>query len=490
MRHLTLTPDEVRTADDGSLSFSGIAAPYDTVIEYAGIQEQFARGAFDPKSVVGAPLLWSHDRAEPVGHITSADDTPVGLSVTATVLPTARGRDAITLLRGGSLRGLSVGFQPDEMINTPHGVTYTKASLVELSLTATPAYPDAAVASVRSEEEVAMPEENREVETVDLAPITERLDQIESRMTAPAPAPATVVQVRDALAMAVREFAATGQRRALSDVVSSGNAGILPPDWDRAVLNVLDTRRPVIGASGSTAFPVSGMTKDYPRVTQNTLVGARGAEKSEVPSRALTTATDQFTAAWFAGAVDVAIELIEQSDPSVVNLVVSDMLSQYAIATETAHTGAAETAGTAHGAGLDTSSYGAFIADVIGNGTDIEAATGKFGDQLAVVQADWIAILGLLDGDNRRVFATQGSTNADGSASLSATSINVGGVNVFYSPRSTVSMQFNDVALLAGEKAPQQLTSVNVALAGRDYGVLGGLLSVPRIAAGIIKYAA
>ena len=493
----TLRADAIqaREADDGTATISGVAVPWDDPIVYGGIREQFARGAIDPQQAVGQPLLMNHDRGKHIGVITAAEDTERGLEVEATIQPTSDGRDAMLLLRSGALRGLSVGFEPMDRDQNPTGVTYTRAHLHELSTTPLQAYPNAQVTEARHEETPTMADTAApDTATArDLAPdvdsLQARVDQLEARASAPTAPPAPVVQPRDALAMAVREFASTGQRRALADVVSSGNAGILPPDWDRAVLNVLDTRRPVIGASGSTSFPVSGMTKDFPKVTQNTLVGARGTEKTEVPTQALTTATDQFTAGWFAGAVDVAIELIEQSDPSVVNLVVSDMLAQYAIATETAHAGAAETAATSHGAVLDTSSYGAFINDIILIGTDIEAATGKFGDQLACVKADWIAILGLLDGDNRRVFATQGSTNADGSAGLAATSINVGGVNVFYSPRSTVTMQFNDVSLLAGEKAPQQLTSVNVALAGRDYGVLGGLLSVPRIAAGIIKYA-
>jgi hypothetical protein len=224
-------------------------------------------------------------------------------------------------------------------------------------------------------------------------------------------------------------------------------------------------------------------------VTQSTLV-APHTEKQAAASRALTTSVAEFSIVWLSGAVDIALELQAQSDPSVIALVLDDLLGQYAIASETSHVGRAEAAAAAHGAGLDTSSYGALIADIIEVGTTIQEETGKFGDQLAVTKTDWIAILGLLDGDGRRVLATQGGTNADGSAGLTAQTVNIGGVDVFYSPRSTASMQFNDVALLVGEQAPMTVDALNVELMGRDLGVLGGILSVERVAAGIVKYAA
>ena len=174
MRTLTLHPDEIRAADDGVLEFDGIAVPYDTTIVYGGVEEQFARGAIDPDSVLGTPLLWSHDTAEPIGALVAARDIEAGLEIDATVQPTTRGRDAILLLRSGTPMGLSVGFTPVEQKSTPTGVVYTRAEMAELSTTPLPAYSKAQVSAVRAEEvkesEMDNATETRE-SAVDLAPI-------------------------------------------------------------------------------------------------------------------------------------------------------------------------------------------------------------------------------------------------------------------------------------------------------------------------------
>ena len=85
----------------------------------------------------------------------------------------------------------------------------------------------------------------------------------------------------------------------------------------------------------------------------------------------------------------------------------------------------------------------------------------------------------LVDAGDRRLFATQGSQNADGSAGLLARSIDVGGVSCFHSPRSVEDMQFAAANYLVGEKAPLQVSGDNVALMGRDLGILGAVLQVP-----------
>ena len=91
--------------------------------------------------------------------------------------------------------------------------------------------------------------------------------------------------------------------------------------------------------------------------------------------------------------------------------------------------------------------------------------------------------------DGRRILATTGSTNADGSAALTAQSVNIGGITVGHNPRASVDLHFNTKALRVAEKPPVSLTSDNVALMGRDVGVLGALITLPLYPAGILKYA-
>ena len=134
--------------------------------------------------------------------------------------------------------------------------------------------------------------------------------------------------------MQLQHSAESRRLRALADVVSSGNAGVLPPAWSVEVVSYVDSMRYLIPRVGSLAFPATGHSLSVPNISQHTLVAARGAEKSEIPSAALTTDSETYSAAWFAGGVDVSLEVIWQSDPSVWSLVVEDLMEQYAVATD------------------------------------------------------------------------------------------------------------------------------------------------------------
>jgi hypothetical protein len=72
---------------------------------------------------------------------------------------------------------------------------------------------------------------------------------------------------------------------------------------------------------------------------------------------------------------------------------------------------------------------------------------------------------------------------------FTAESLNVGGVAVFHSPYSTVDVQFNTTALRKAEQPPMTVTATNVALMGRDIGILGATIFLPLYPAGILKHA-
>ncbi len=316
----------------------------------------------------------------------------------------------------------------------------------------------------------------------------EDLAEIEARMHTTTPAPS--MSVRDALIEGVATFAKAGRRetRALADVVSSGNAGALPPAWSNEMRDWVDRSRPCVANAGSMPFPSVGYTLTVPKILQHTTVAARGTEKTEVASQALTTGSDTFTAAWFAGAVDVALELIAQSDPAVAGLVADSLVGQYAIATETAFRTDTLAAATATGAVLDLTDYAALVGDLITTGEAIRAASGEFGDYVAATTADFTGILGLVDGDGRRVLSLNGAVNADGSAALAAATVNIGGVNVFHAPGLATTYQYSRKALRFGEKPPMSLSTDNVALMGRDFGILGATIMGEFYADGVQKY--
>jgi HK97 family phage prohead protease len=485
-------------ADDGSATIEGLAVPYGRSIDLGGITETIAVGAVDTRALVGKPILWQHDQSEPIGRITAASNSDDGAHIRARILPTAaRGRDAIMLLRESVVSGLSIGFRStDDEWDGTH-VTRRSVDVAEVSVATIPAYPDAEITAVRNQEgteTMESPAVPATAPAVDLTGLATRddLTALESRMaalTTPTD-PAPVLDVRSALVHQLTASRDARQMRALADTVSGGNAGLLPPDWSSEVRDYVDRQRYAFNACGSIGFPTSGFTLTIPKVLQHTTVGPRGAEKSEIPSQAFTTGSDTYTAEWYAGGADVSLEVIWQSDPAIYPLVVDSILSQYAVVTDDALTKDVEAAGTATTAALDFTDWGTVSAQIIATAEDIRAATGEWGDRLMLTTASWQSLIGLTDADGRRIFAPGGATNSDGSARLLSRSVNVGGVFAFHNPRSLEDVQFNAKSARVMEKPPVMLQSDNVALMGRDLGVLGAFAFIPAYPGGIYTHSA
>jgi HK97 family phage prohead protease len=294
MRHLTTDGTlllHTRADDGGDIIGTGygMAVPYGVEIEYDGMRESFAPGAFDTAAVVGKPLAYRHN--EPIGVITAASNEPDGLYIDFDVVNTSLGRDAATLMRTGSSRGLSVGFAPLESKRTQgkNAIVYTKAALAEVSLTHQPAYSSAGVGSIR--------EDHMSVETVeDAAPAVvadiqarEAIDELRREV-------ASVAHVAEPV-HPLAQFRSFGEyskavldgfdSRALVDQVTDNNPGVLPPVWLMQVRGIIDLGRPVItGVGGPQSAGTSGLDINWPYFDGNltTIVEAQANEKDEVNS--------------------------------------------------------------------------------------------------------------------------------------------------------------------------------------------------------------
>jgi HK97 family phage prohead protease len=497
---------EVRadTDDDGPI-IEGRIVPYGEEIEVDGEREAFAPGVFadtDPDSVV---LLWQHDKGQPIGRGSQIWEQDDGAYMQFRMATTARAVEAHTLARDRVARGLSIGFLSEQATRKGRTRTHRKARLLETSLVTFPAYPSAEVLAARSKED-QMPETDEIIEAVEdtpapvvnLAPIEIRLDgfgadlrEVRSQLahislgkTAAEPE----MTVREALVNVLKTVASKEYtQRALADVIGTpaGNADGLVQlkAWGSEVLGILNVLRPMFSAAGTVPFPASGYGLGFPRITQHTQVAKRTGEKVEVASRELTVDAVTYQMEWFAGAVDVSLELIEQSDPSVAEIVVSVLLDQYAIVTEAEFVADATAAATVGGAVLDTATWAGFVADVIATAAAIKDATGVPGNMLGLTDASWSAFLGLLN-------PSQPSISFGSSPDFTAESANVGGITVFHAADLTADIQFNQKALRNAEKPPLTVTANNVALMGRDIGVLGATIAIPAYPAGIVKYTA
>jgi len=284
-------------------------------------------------------------------------------------------------------------------------------------------------------------------------------------------------------AMVGERFGVKTSNHALADVIGdlgSADASGIVPDfyWAGGLQHMTDRRRPLFATAGAAPFPASGNALVLPRVTQDTLVSTSAGEKAEANTRALQAVMESFEVVWFNGAVDVSLEIIAQSDPSVLEVISRSLLTQYAGASETDATLAVAGAATHTGAALDTATYAGLVGDIITTSDLVEDATGAPGDILGVTPAQWIAILSLMDGGDRRQFSMINPQNADGTGSLVTRGIDVGGVFIYRAPKATTALQYNTDSFKTGEKNPMQLAALNVPNMGRDVGIIGATVCV------------
>ena len=104
---------ELREAD-GVLS--GVVMRYGAIARLPWGSERFSPGAFGDVGALDVVLRWQHDRGRPLartgrGGGLTLTDTRESLTMRAEPPDTRDARDALTLVRAGVLRGLSVEFE-------------------------------------------------------------------------------------------------------------------------------------------------------------------------------------------------------------------------------------------------------------------------------------------------------------------------------------------------------------------------------------------
>jgi HK97 family phage prohead protease len=509
---------EVRDAEQRLIA--GRIIPYGERIVVKGRPESFVRGALADVDITETRLLAHHDRTRPIGRGVEMEEREDGAYAVFRVSQTREGDEMLALAADGVLQ-FSPGFIPRDQ--SADGVHRRVAALPETSLVTFAAYPSANVLAVRESDH--MPE-NQNVETVDLTALEQRMDtlaalveRVQATVDAPAPAKAAKaptpiewfaaqVEALDGKSTQRREALASKwdafQTRALDDITGGETgAGDLSPASDLSglvveeflgaqLVNVLDRRRRVFSRLGSFSMPRSGYAR-IPVVAQHTEVGVRAGQKDPANSRKLIVQTQPFEAVWYDGAVDVALEVIRQAELPVLAMVWDDLLGQYAIATEAGVVDAIEAGGHGFaytGTALDVTDYEGFITDIATQAIEVEEGSGAPATLVALTKAQWIAVIAMVDATGRRVFSTVGASNADASAAVNASSITLpGGIEVFYGGSGlTQAFVTNEQSLKVADGGPERVEAVNVELMGRDLGVLGRTLFVPRIPAGVVVY--
>lgn len=92
---------------EGYASIFGVADSGGDIVMKGAFARSLAR-----RGAAGVKMLWQHAAAEPIGVWTSIVEDAKGLKVAGRLdLTVARAREALSLLRGGAIDGLSIGFR-------------------------------------------------------------------------------------------------------------------------------------------------------------------------------------------------------------------------------------------------------------------------------------------------------------------------------------------------------------------------------------------
>lgn len=474
MREDTANPDIAGTG-------YGRAVPYGTETMIGTVRESFAPGAFDPADVVGKPIAYRH--GEPIGVITAAKNEADGLYIDFNIANTVQGRDAATLIRTGSAKGLSVGFIPTKSVwnRAKTAVQHAAASLLETSVTHMPAYATAGVSAIREEETMSV-ETIEETPTVSediearaaIAQVREQLAAVEARSFVAAPEVHELAQFRSLGEYRLAVLNGDIEARALFDQVTGDNPGVLPPNWSTVVRGIFDLGRPAITAFGVESAGTSGTTFNWPYWSGDLadIVAEQVDEKDEVNSVAISIEKGSAQLKTFAAGSDISYQLLQRSTPSYVDAHTRIMLNSYVQVTDIAFIANLWAGRTPLDYDITADTTGAgFRAAVFAASVDVQTATGMPAE-FVLVSPDVFKKIG---GWSSFYPSNYGTYNVSGTAGAGNLDVSVSGLPVRLDRNlgGNAILVSNREAAKWIEDGPRMASVENVAQLGRDVAVYG-----------------
>jgi HK97 family phage prohead protease len=440
---------DAAAGEDSPRTITGVAVPWDTPAVVSGGQKvQFSRGAFDVNQKP-AKLLEGHDMNQLIGTVPELADTEDGLMFVAKFAKTTRADQAIELVKATAYDSVSVGAVPEKFKYKGDTMIVSKATLVELSLVAIPAFVDAVITEIAA----SQPDEESEEEVVEPQPQDISEEESMSTDTPTVEASAETVPTAPIFATARREvplptaaeyigaFIAGGSawhqmsealRAAAPDIVTTDTPGILPTPIVAPVYNNFIGRRPVVDAVGVKAMPAGGKVFIRPEVTTHTSIGASIGEQAPTAGT-LVVFNNQVTKQIFGGYVNISEADIDWSDPSILQVVLDDMARIYSnetdnYASDQLVAGASVTQAFALADIAKPEVWSAEIAEAAA--TILSSSNGNLPTHLFVDPTRWRNLLALSDTANRPLFPQVGPMNAYGNLGVNAYGGNAFGLQV------------------------------------------------------------
>ena len=434
------TLDFAKSDSDAPASISGIAVPWApvTATVLGGQRVAFERGAFDVNQKA-AKLIEGHDLTQLRGTVNALADMDEGLGFTATFARTRASADAVELIRSGAYDAVSVGAEVQESYYDKElkATVVTRASLVELSLVAVPAFSGAEIQTLVAQADE--PDET-EIPTETTPPTPSEEDETMSEPTTVEAAVATqpiyatakrefkLPSVSEYISAFVRggsDFAQLNEniRAAAPNVTTPDIPGVIPTPIIQNVVNTFVGSRPLVDATilrpmpqGGSVFirPVVSVHNSVGTATQNTTITASQFEINDV----------QITKTIQGGYVEISEAAIDWSQPEALGPLLDDMMRVYMdrtdlLACSELQTGTTNSNNFANASIADPAYWVEWMytaaADIL------TGSNGNLPSVLAVSPNVWKLMGSLSDTADRPLFPQVGPMNAYGSLNVAST---------------------------------------------------------------------
>jgi HK97 family phage major capsid protein/HK97 family phage prohead protease len=375
VREFTIA-SEIEVRNEGLREVGLRIVPWNVVVDTPNGPEMFERGAFDDHEPSNVRLRMDH-QDPPTGkgfRITQPEDAAYA---EFRVAKTSRGDEQLQLIREGVHDGASVGFQEvpggttTRKIDGRHVRVHKRVRLREVSTTWRPAYEQSAVMYVRSEEtgdapmaeqaapdgavqdsvfaaQMAAIEAMRAQMTTTNEKLLDRIDKLEERSRqdfvvpnggvsndqANAPHKGDWVQAVVRLLTGERVSDRELEQRALANLITTDNAGVVPDAFSQELIGVIDAQRPFMATTRTMATPTSGMGLILPKIVTRPSVATQATEKAELSSTATSITTATYDAETLGGAGDISLQLLKRSSPEFLGLYLELLAEAMSLAAE------------------------------------------------------------------------------------------------------------------------------------------------------------
>jgi HK97 family phage prohead protease len=492
-------PIEITAADTNKRTISGKIVTWEERGSTSAGATVFEKDSIDFSKPV--KLLLEHEMTKPLGKLIDITATDTGLEATFRLAKTFRADDALEEAATGLRDGFSVGVKINEWKNEEGVLRIKSSTLQEVSLVTNPAIESARVAEVAASETP----ENSEATATDEQPKEQQVSEVNSE----APIATEAVEAAQAPVVTASTFVAYTKPRvdtnvtagqyvnaqiraiqgdtdardlvaALQIATTTENTGMVPPNYLRDVIGVIDSSRPFIDSIERAPLPPTGLKVFTPVLGAQAIVGET-AEGVEAASQDTAVTFQEDTIVKFFGANRVNVELLDRSDPSFLDLLVRELAASYAQKTDAYALGLARD--TAVG------SSGSTIYKAIADGIADSYNVMRFTPNRLVVAPNaagtisFADLLGAEDDNKRPLFAAAIPQNAGGLISQGSTQGTVAGLSLVVDPNYTgdkFALVYPSQAMRFHESAQFELRANIVNTGQVEIGLYGYVCAVKR----------